>query len=256
MKTGIPPLVVGNWKMNPQSVSLSAKLGTEFKKRLSAISGVDVVVVPPSIYLESVHRARNSSKAYMLGAQNAHFAQLGAYTGEISLPMLKDLDVSYVIIGHSERRALGEGDVLVNEKLLATIKAGCTGIVCVGELKRDHGGHYLSHIEAQVRKALVKVSRTKLSQVVVAYEPLWAIGTGKNATPADIYEMKLFIEKVISDIYGRNYAQKVRVIYGGSVSGKNAQELFVDGMVDGFLVGGASLHPEEFIQIVKSVRER
>jgi triosephosphate isomerase len=254
MKTGIPPLIVGNWKMNPQTVSLSTKLGVEFKKKLSTISEVDVVIAPPSIYLESVHRARNSSKAFALGAQNVHFAQLGAFTGEVSIPMLKDLDVSHVIIGHSERRALGETDVLINEKILAVIKAGLVGIVCVGESKRDHAGHYLTHIEMQIRKALTKVSRTKLSQIVVAYEPLWAIGTGRNATAGDIYEMKIFIEKVISDLYGRNYAQKVRVLYGGSVNEKNAMELFVDGMMDGFLVGGASLHPDEFIHIVKAVR--
>ena len=254
MKIGIHPLIVGNWKMNPQSASLSVKLATELKKKLHTITDVDIVIAPPIIHLEGVSRARNSNRAYALGAQNVHFAQLGAFTGEVSLSMLKDFDVTYVILGHSERRALGETDILVNEKLLATIKAGLVGVVCIGEQKRDHSAHYLTHIESQIRKAFTKVSRAKLDQVVIAYEPLWAIGTGKNATADDIHEMKLFIEKVISDLYGRNLAQKVRILYGGSVNGKNARELFTDGMVDGFLVGGASLHTDEFIQIIKSVR--
>ncbi len=254
MKTGIHPLIIGNCKMNPQSMSLSVKLATELKKKSHIVNDVDIVVAPPIIHLEGVSRVRNGSKGFMLGAQNVHFAQLGAFTGEVSLSMLKDIDVTYVILGHSERRTLGETDALVNEKLLATIKAGLVGVVCIGEQKRDHAGHYLTHVEGQIRKAFTKVSRAKLDQVVIAYEPLWAIGTGKNATADDIHEMKLFIEKVITDLYGRNLAQKVRILYGGSVSGKNAGELFTEGMVDGFLVGGASLHPDEFMQIIKSVR--
>ncbi len=254
MKTGTRPLVIGNWKMNPLSPTLSAKLATELKKRLSSCTDVDVVVAPPCIFLGDVARTRNSSKAYMLGAQNVHYAKLGSFTGETSIPMLGGYGVSHIILGHSERRALGETDTLINEKLIAVIKAGLTGVVCVGEKKRDQGGHYLSHIEDQVRKALAKISRGKLEQVVIAYEPIWAIGTGDNATSADVHEMKLFIEKILSDMYGRNYAQKVRIIYGGSVNGKNAQELFEGGTVDGFLVGGASLHADEFAMIVKATK--
>ncbi len=254
MKTGIPPLVIGNWKMNPQSISLGSKIITEIKKQLNTIHGVDVVVAPPFTHLESVARAKNHSKAFTLGAQNVHYAKLGAYTGEISLSMLQEFGITHVILGHSERRALGETDALINEKLIATIKAGLTGVVCVGEKKRDQSAHYLLYVENQVRKAFSKISRTKIEKVVVAYEPVWAIGTGENATPEDVHEMKLFIEKILSDIYGRNYAQKVRILYGGSVTQKNSKELFEKGNVDGFLVGGASLHPEEFVTIVKSVR--
>lgn len=254
MKTGIPPLVIGNWKMNPQSISLGTKIITEIKKQLNAIHGVDIVIAPPFTHFESVVRAKNSSKAFVLGAQNVHYAKLGAYTGEVSLPMLQEFDVTHVILGHSERRALGETDAIINEKLIATIKAGLTGVVCVGEKKRDQSAHYLLFVENQVRKAFSKISRAKIEKVVVAYEPVWAIGTGENATPEDVHEMKLFIEKILSDIYGRNYAQKVRILYGGSVTQKNSKELFEKGNVDGFLVGGASLHPDEFTAIVKSVR--
>ncbi len=143
---------------------------------------------------------------------------------------------------------------MVHEKLVAVIKAGMTAVLCVGEKMRDEGGLYLSGIEAQVRRALAQVPKAKLGQVVIAYEPIWAIGTGKTASAEDVHEMKLFIEKVLSDLYGRNYAQKVRILYGGSVNEKNARELFVEGAVDGFLVGGASLHADVFIDIIKQVR--
>ena len=254
MKKGIPPLVVANWKMNPQSVTLSIKLASDLKKKLQKVSGVDVVIAPPSVFLESVTKVKGHTKVFSLGAQNVHHEKLGSYTGEVSLTMLKSFGVSYVILGHSERRAEGESDTLVNKKLLATIKESLVGIVCVGEEKRDTQGHYLSHIEMQIRNACAGVSKTRLEQIVIAYEPIWAIGTGNTATVSDVHEIKLFIEKVLSDIYGRNSAQKVRIIYGGSVNAKNAEELYTDGTVDGFLVGGASLRAEEFAQIVISVK--
>ena len=252
MKTGIPPLVIGNWKMNPQSESIALKLSKELKSRLAKNSSVEVVIAPPYVYLDAVQRVRNGSNLFMMGAQNAHSEKLGPHTGEISLPMLQGYGVTHVILGHSERRAEGETDEMVNHKLLAVIKAGMTGVVCVGELKRDHSGHYLSHVETQVRKALIRVSKAKLGHIVIAYEPVWAIGTGTPATTGDVHEMKLFIEKIVSDLYGRNLAQKVRIIYGGSVTGKNAQELYTEGMIDGFLVGGASLHADDFMHIIKS----
>lgn len=254
MKIGIPPLVIGNWKMNPQSASLSKKLGEQLKKSLSKLKNVDVVIAPPTVYLDAVNSLSNNGKNFLLGAQNAHHEKLGAHTGEVSLSMLASFNVSHIILGHSERRAGGETDEAINNKLIATIKAGLIGVVCVGEKKRDAGAHYLSHIEAQIRSAFAKIPKVKLAQVVIAYEPIWAIGTGETATGSDVHEMRLFIEKVISDLYGRNLAQKVRILYGGSVNEKNARELFVEGTVDGFLVGGASLHAEEFANIVKAVQ--
>lgn len=253
MKIGTTPLVIGNWKMFPQSVSLATKLMKELKKRLSTARDVDVVIAPPFLYLDAVYQVKNSSKMFTLGAQNVHHEKLGSYTGEISISMLQSFGVTHVILGHSERRKEGETDKKINLKLLAMVKSGLTGVVCVGEVKRDHSAHYLSHVEEQVRHALAGVSKSKLDLVVIAYEPIWAIGTGNTATSDDVHEMKLFIEKILSDLYGRNLAQKVRILYGGSVNGKNAQELFLQGMVDGFLVGGASLHADEFAQIVKAV---
>jgi len=259
MKKGIPPLVIANWKMNPLSVALSTRLITQFKKTLGKIDDVDVVIAPPYVYIDAVAKVRGTTKNLLLGAQNIHHEKMGTHTGEISLPMLEEFGVSHVILGHSERRAEGERDEVINKKLCATVKAGLVGVVCVGELKRDQRAHYLTDIELQVRNALKKISPKNLDQVVIAYEPIWALSTGdghgQTATTDDVHEMKLFIEKTISDLYGRNLAQKVRIIYGGSVNGKNAHELFTLGTIDGFLVGGASLRADEFVQIVKSVRD-
>jgi triosephosphate isomerase len=254
MKTGIHPLVIGNWKMNPQTGTLANKLAKELKKSLRSNSGVDVVVAPPSIYIDALSKIKGTSRAFSLGAQNVHHEKLGSHTGEISLSMLKSYGVTHIILGHSERRKEGETDVSINLKLNATIAAGLTGIVCVGETKRDAGGNYLSLVETQVKAALKGVPKNKLGQLAIAYEPVWAIGTGENATPGDVHEMKLFVERIVSDLYGRNLAQKVRILYGGSVNGKNARELFTLGMVNGFLVGGASLDADEFAQIVMSAR--
>jgi triosephosphate isomerase (TIM) len=255
MKLTHEPLVIGNWKMHPQSEAMAKRLALDLKKALARLDGVEVVIAPPSIFIPTVREARNSARAFKMGAQDVHHETLGAFTGEVSIPMQKSFDVTYVIVGHSERRKAGETDVEVNTKLTAVIKAGLTSVVCVGETKRDHGAQYLGDIERQIREAVKGLSRAKLGNLVIAYEPVWAIGTGNTATPDDVHEMKLFIEKTLTDIYGRNYAQKVRVLYGGSVNPKNAAEIMKDGMVDGFLVGGASLNAKDFSGIVVATKQ-
>jgi triosephosphate isomerase len=253
MKKVRQPLVIGNWKMHPTSLVLATKLARELKKKFGQRHDATVVVAPPFVYIESVRALLGSGKSVILGAQDAFPANDGSYTSQISIPMLQDLGVRYVILGHSERRALGETDAEINKKLTATIKAGLVGVLCVGEQARDAGGHYLSFIEEQVRHALKGISKSKLEAITIAYEPLWAIGTGTNATPADVHEIKLFIERILTDMYGRTNAQRVRILYGGSVNSKNAQELYSEGAVDGFLVGGASLKAEEFVSIVHRI---
>jgi triosephosphate isomerase len=254
MKIGHEALVIGNWKMNPQTDAMAKRLALDVKKSFAREDVVEVVIAPPSIFIPTVQAVRNSGRAFQIGAQNVHAENLGAFTGEISLPMGKSFDVSHVIVGHSERRRMGESDTEVNTKTLAVIKAGLTAVVCVGEGKRDHAAQYLNDIESQIRTAVRGLSKSKLTSLVIAYEPVWAIGTGQNATPGDVHEMRLFIVKVLADIYGRNYAQKVRVLYGGSVTPKNARELMQEGTIDGFLVGGASLVAKDFSAIVASVR--
>lgn len=247
------PVVIANWKMNPQTSEAAKRLASDIKKALGKHNDVRVVIAPPTVFLQTVHSTWGGGKAFALGAQDANPEKLGAYTGEVSIPMLRGFDVEYVIVGHSERRRAGESDEAIQKKVAAVIKSGIHAVLCIGETDRDHGAQYFGEIERQIRSACAGLSRAKLTHLTIAYEPVWAIGTGNTATPGDVHEMRLFIEKTLSDIYGRNYAQKVRVLYGGSVNDKNALELMRDGMVDGFLVGGASLRAKEFSDIVKAV---
>lgn len=253
MKKVTRPLIIGNWKMNPQTISSASRLAKELKSALAKFRDTEIVIAPPAPFLEHVSRARNHSSVFQLGSQNVHDEKMGPHTGEVSLAMLEEFDVTYVIVGHSERRSEGETEMQINKKLRATIKAGLVPVLCVGERERDLGAEYLSFIEQQIRTALSNVTRAMLARVVVAYEPVWAIGTGKNATADDAHEMKLFIERVLSDMYSRKDAQKVRILYGGSVNEKNARDLFMQGKVDGFLVGGASLSADAFVGIVSEV---
>lgn len=255
MKLGHTPLVVGNWKMNPTTEGGAKRLASDMKKALARLDGVEVVVAPPTLFIPVVRDVERGKGSFRIGAQNVHHEKLGSYTGEVSLPMLESLGVSHVILGHSERRRDGESDTAIEQKLEAVVKAGKTAVICVGEVKRDHGAQYFTDIESQIRSGLSRIGRAKLGNVVVAYEPVWAIGTGETPTPVDVHEMKLFIEKTLADIYGRSYAHKVRILYGGSVNAKNAEELMEGGTVSGFLVGGASLHADEFGGIVKAVKK-
>lgn len=255
MKLGHSPLVIGNWKMNPITESSAKRLAQELKKTLARTHGVEVVVAPPSVFIGTVCGVKGGKNGFALGAQNVHHEKLGSYTGEVSHPMFQSFGVSHVILGHSERRKDGESDVTIQKKLEAVVKAGMIAVLCVGEVTRDHGAHYFNSIEAQVREGLKGLGRAKLGNVVIAYEPVWAIGTGNTATSHDVHEMKLFIEKTLADLYGRAYAHKVRILYGGSVNAKNAEELMRDGTVSGFLVGGSSLDAKEFTGIVNAVKK-
>lgn len=249
------PLVVANWKMNPTTVGAAKRLFSAIKRGVARVDRIRVVVAPPAVYIFELDRLKGTSKRVALGAQNVYWEKSGAHTGELSVPMLKDLGVSYVIVGHSERRAKGASDEAVNKSTKAVLSGGMTPIVCVGEKKRDTGGNYLSFVERQIRVALSGIPKTKLASVVIAYEPIWAIGTGETATPADVHEMKLFIQKVLTRIYGRSYAYKIRILYGGSVYAKNAEELLTEGNADGFLIGGSSLKPEEFVEIMQIAKK-
>jgi triosephosphate isomerase len=244
------PLVVGNWKMNPATLGDARKLFLDTRKAIGRkILETQIAVAPPFPFLSEMQRL-SPSQRIGLSAQDVFFESIGAHTGEVSLPMLKSVGVTSVIIGHSERRAAGETDGEIYKDIQSVFKTGVTAIVCVGEKARDEHGNYFGIVEAQLRSALRDVPKSKLSQLVVAYEPVWAIGTGKHASAEDVHEMKLFIQKIIADQFGRPAIKKVRVLYGGSVNKGNAQELLEVGKVDGFLIGGASLRPKEFAEII------
>lgn len=244
------PLIIGNWKMNPVSLSASKALVTEVRKRLrSKTLTVEVMVAPPFPFIAEVGRLSPSGRVGVV-AQTMHPEPLGAYTGEVSAPMLKSLGVLGVIVGHSERRAMGMTNQQVNQILHAALKNQLQPILCIGELERDSQGEFYDVIESQLTAALAGVPKAKLKEVVIAYEPIWAIGTGNTATPDDVLEMKLFIQKTLINLYDRSVVAKVRILYGGSVTARNVTDLMQIAQPDGFLVGGASLKPEDFYTII------
>ena len=242
--------IAGNWKMNldrKASVALAEGVAREAGK----FSNVELAVCPPACYLEAVGHAIKGSRL-ALGAQNVYHQPNGAFTGEISISMLCDLGVKYVILGHSERRhILGETDAEINKKVLASLQAGLLPILCVGELLAEReAGRTLDVIRTQFGGSLAGVSGDQLKRVVIAYEPVWAIGTGKVATPEQAEEVHLALRKIIAERYNDEIAQLVTIQYGGSVKPDNARDLLGQPDIDGALVGGASLKVEQFMGIV------
>lgn len=244
------PFIAGNWKMNLRRDS-SLALVHGLLDSLSASENVDVAVCPPPVYLHDVGAALRGSQV-MLGAQNMYHKDDGAFTGEVSGPMLGDLGCQCVILGHSERRQFfGETDASVNEKLNAALANGLTPIVCVGEtLEQREAGETEAVIASQVRGSLAGLSAEEGGKLVVAYEPVWAIGTGKTATPAQAEEVHAQIRSLLSELFQASVADSIRIQYGGSVKPENASELLGQPNIDGALVGGASLKAESFAAIV------
>jgi triosephosphate isomerase (TIM) len=244
------PFIAGNWKMNLNRASAVA-LAEGLVKQAAAIDGADMAVCPPSCYLDVVGRAIAGSNV-ALGAQNMYHEQNGAYTGELSAAMLVDLGCKYVILGHSERRhILGETDAAINKKVLAALAAGLIPIVCVGELLAEReAGQTLAVIRRQFDGSLAGLSAEQAKTIVIAYEPVWAIGTGKVATPQQAEEVHAALRKLIAERYNAQLADSVRLQYGGSVKPDNAAELLKQPDIDGALVGGASLKVDQFLGIV------
>ena len=245
--------IAGNWKMN-KSVADSLVLVRELRNAVSQVRDrVEVAIAPPFTALHPVAKALEDSNI-LLAAQNCHAAESGAFTGEIAAPMLKELGCSYVILGHSERRQLfGETDAGVNRKVSAVIKAGMLPIICVGEtLEEREAAKTLSVVETQVKACLAGFGAADGSRFVIAYEPVWAIGTGKTATSRQAQEVHAHIRALLTGLWGAETAQQVRIQYGGSVKADNAAELLSMPDIDGALVGGASLKAADFAAIVKA----
>ncbi len=241
-------IIAGNWKMNktPKEAIDFCKL----MKDKAASSEVDVIFCVPFVDLYPVIEELKGT-GIGVGAENMHFEDNGAYTGEISPLMLKEMGVSYVVLGHSERRQyFNETDEMVNKKVRKALEVGITPIMCCGEtLEQREAGITIEWIRIQIKCGLQGVSAEEVERVIIAYEPIWAIGTGKTATSLQAQEVCNAIRQVVGEVYGEAVAEKVRIQYGGSVSGKNAAELFAMADIDGGLVGGASLK-EEFQEIV------
>lgn len=244
------PIIAGNWKMN-KTPEEAAELVRELVP-LVADAEAEVVVCPPFVCLDAVRKEAAGSNI-KLGAQNVHFEKSGAYTGEVSADMLLAMGVEYVIIGHSERRQyFGETDCTVNKRAKAALAAGLKPIICVGEsLEEREKGVTNELVGMQTKLALQGIPAEEVDKVVIAYEPIWAIGTGKTATAAEANETIGAIRKAIAQVYGAEVASKVRIQYGGSMNPKNASELMAQSEIDGGLIGGASLKAEDFSKVVK-----
>jgi triosephosphate isomerase len=241
-------IFIGNWKMNAFPVA-------DVTKRISAISKAaspkaEVVICPPHVYLSALIKKPASVS---IGAQDVFHEEKGSYTSQVSIDMLKNLGVSHVIIGHSERRKMGETDDMVNKKVLLALKAKITPIICIGETERDEEGNYLGLIKNQIEIALRDVTKNQLRSIVIAYEPVWAIGASQAMNAHDVHQMVLFIKKALLDMYKLKTMSSTPVLYGGSVDPTNAHGILTEGEADGLLVGRQSLEAASFIEIIRAL---
>lgn len=248
-------LIVGNWKMNPGTLEEAKGIFSKIKNKAKKFRKVDVVICPPFPYIQIL--ANGLKKGVSIGAQDTFWQNGGSFTGEVSPEMVKSVGGKYVLIGHSERRSLGETDEIVAKKAKASLENSIKTIVCVGEKDHDVGGDYLHTLREQIKNSLGLVQKKNLSDLIMAYEPVWAIGKNyKDAMKArDIEETALFVKKVVAEIFGNEYVGRIPVLYGGSVHPMNIKEMSSVPSVDGFLVGRESLDPENFIEIIKCVNE-
>ncbi len=246
------PMIAGNWKMC-KDVNEAVELANEIKRSVYDVENVEVVICPPFTNLSDVGEMLIESNIG-LGAQNCYWKDEGAFTGEVSTGMLKSVGCKYVIIGHSERRQyFGETDETVKFKIKAAIEKGLIPIMCVGEtLEERESGKTMDIITAQIKGGLEGFSEDYIDTLVIAYEPIWAIGTGKTATPGQAQEVHAEIRKILSDLYSETFASSTRVLYGGSVKPENIEILMKEEDIDGGLIGGASLKSDSFTDLIKS----
>lgn len=248
-------IIIANWKMNPRTAEEARKIFSATSRTAKKFKNAEVVVCPPVIFLSLFKKP--AIKNLSLGVQDIFWEQSGAHTGEISVGMAMGLGATNSIIGHSERRVLGESDETVSKKVLSAVRAGARAVVCVGERERDSGGAYFEFLKNQIRASLAGLKQSDLQNVIIAYEPVWAIGKSfKDAMkPADVYETAIFIKKVLADIFGKPSALSVSILYGGSVNFENAEAIISEGEVDGLLVGRESLDTKNFAKLISVINE-
>lgn len=249
-------LIIGNWKMHPKTEKEAVTLFNTVA-RAAPRGAVLAAVCVPFVFLPVLAKLKN--KKILLGAQDLFFEDEGAFTGEISAKMLRNYKVQFVIVGHSERRAMGEKDSAINMKIKAALRSGITPILCVGERERDDNHEYLHVTKIQLEKDLAGIPKSALSKIIIAYEPIWALSSTKNrhdVTPEDCAEMMIYIRKVISDQFDTKTGNLARIIYGGSANPKNAAALLNEGKAGGLLPGKASLSARDFIKILEIASQK
>ena len=245
--------MVANWKMNPTRGSDARKMFRTINTKATMLANVETVICPPLIYLESLGELV-TKRSCVLGAQDAFWEHQGAFTGQVSPDMIFGAKARYVIVGHSERRAMGETDEMINKKIKSILQFPLIPILCVGERERDEDHTFVKLVKHQIKLGLDGLTDEEIGRVVIAYEPIWAISSTKNTrecTPADCREMIQTIKSVLADLTNSDIAKKIPMLYGGSVNSQNVEAYLKDGLVDGGLVGHASLDPKEFINVLK-----
>lgn len=248
-------IVVGNWKMNPATLDEAKKIFSKIKQLSSNVAG-QLVICPPATYLHPLASSYKGKKI-SFGAQDAYWQNNGSLTGYLSPTMMASCGAKYLIIGHSERRATaGETQDLIAKKVLAGIEAGMIVILCVGEKVRDRNAEYLTVIREDLRECLKKIDKRMMAHVMIAYEPVWTIGAREAMSPSDIHGMMIYIRKVLTEIYDKQIADVVQILYGGAVNVENVADIIKDGETDGLLVGRDSLVPENIIFIVAATNSK
>ena len=243
-------LIIANWKMNPQTAQQAARHARDIERVAKSLRNVEVVLAPPFIYSSII----KNTASLKFGAQDAFWEKGGAYTGEISPAQLKASGVRLVIVGHSERRALGETNEIINKKLKAVLGSGMRAVLCVGETEQQKDVAFPKIIKDELHEGLLRIKKSLFRNLVIAYEPIWAISTmarGRADNPKNVYEITTIIRRELYRMIGKRIASKIPVLYGGSVDDKNAYDFIKEGAVDGLLVGGASLNAKKFARILK-----
>ncbi len=239
--------------MNPATLEDARRIARKTRTAAAQLVQTDVVICPPSIFAAALISKKNTPN-FNLGAQTASFEESGSHTGQISAAMLKNIGMTHVIVGHSEERAAGDTDEMISRRIRAVLEAGLTPVVCVGEKSRDNeGGAHFEFLKDQIRNTFANISEKYAREIVLAYEPVWAIGAKEAMSPEQIYEMSLFVKKVFGDVFGQASAMKVPVVYGGSVTFRNAADIIAIGQVDGLLVGRESVNVTGFVELLKVV---
>ena len=245
-------LVIGNWKMNPETFEDAKRIARKTRTSALGLKRTEVVACPPFPFIPAA-KFKLQPSSFHLGAQSASIDENGAHTGEVSAKMLASLGVEYVIAGHSEERAAGDTDETVSKRIARTLEAGLVPVVCVGEKTREESGAHLDFLKRQITGTLAGISASNARKIILAYEPVWAIGAKEAMKPEDVYEMSLFVKKAFADMFGPEAGLRVRVLYGGSVNFKNAPEIMTVGKVDGLLVGRESVNPPGFADLLRAV---
>jgi triosephosphate isomerase (TIM) len=243
-------LLIANWKMNPSTEKEAREIVFKVKSKLK--DKTKVIICPPFVFVGLVKKILGKEKKIELGVQDVFIGKGKSHTGEVGIEMVKDMGVKYVIIGHSEKRALGDTDEIIKSKLLGVVKNNLKAILCIGEGSRnEHGDHY-HEIKKQILIVLSGLPKKYSKKLIVAYEPIWAIGKTEEGAinPEKLHEMTIFIRKTLNDIFGHTESEKIPVVYGGSVGKNNSKELLENGKIDGFLVGRESLKPKDFLEII------